>query len=238
MIKLKNKCMNPFFKRAYNTAFTLLEILIVIALLALIITAFIVLINPKLQINKANDSNRKNDLAIFKKALEDYYNDHNCYPKPIEVCYSGTDNGDLLTKKTCFVCGKEKTSPSFSPYLNKLPCDPKHPTKKYFYQVDNTSCPTLFKIYSDFDNENDPVTNMLGCGNGGCGVAPDFGYDYGETSPNTELNKTAFFFCLTKTSTCDNCLYYENCLDNSNCLQIFATFDLCCKQKPKPVGCP
>lgn len=230
--------MDPLSKKNHNTAFTLLEILIVIALLALVITAFIVLINPKLQIDKANDNKTKNDLAIFKKALEDYYNDRNCYPSPKQICYAGSLNGNPVNKNPCYVCGNENTSPDFSPYLKRLPCDPKHPAKKYLYQVDKVSCPTWFKIYADFDTTNDPAIYTLGCGNGGCGVPPKYGYDYGETSPNTELNKTSFFYCLTKTSTCDNCLDYQNCLNNTNCLQIFATFDLCCQSRPKPVGCP
>ncbi len=58
-----------------NKSFTLVEILIVAAIITIIATIAIVLFNPWQQIAKGYDTRRKNDLSQLNKALEDYYND-------------------------------------------------------------------------------------------------------------------------------------------------------------------
>lgn len=81
-------------------AFTLMELLIIIALIAIIATVVLILLNPWQQIAKAQDSRRKNDLATFRKVLEDYYNDKGCYPKPNEVCAIQAANRVIIPKWT------------------------------------------------------------------------------------------------------------------------------------------
>jgi four helix bundle suffix protein len=123
-------------------SFTLMEILIFIALIALLATALLVLLNPKKQIEKAWDGKRKKELNTLQKVFEDWYNDKNCYPKPQEICYQ------VISETEGYICGNENSSPNFSPYLNKIPCDPQHPSRKYLYQVDNSQCPSGYKIYA------------------------------------------------------------------------------------------
>lgn len=140
-------------KSSFKWGFTLLEILIFIALFAILAVAVFVLMDPFSQIKKANDAKRKKDLDTLKKAFEDYYNDKGCYPKPEEVCYPGTirnvcEGGSTYTRKVrskiCFICGKEEKPiqfDNFKPYLDNLPCDPEHPRKKYVYEVEVKNCP-------------------------------------------------------------------------------------------------
>lgn len=122
-------------KMKNNRAFTLMEVLVVIGLIALLLTAALILFNPKRQIERAWDAQRKHDLATLRKVIEDYYNDKNRYPNAAEICYPDTlqQVGDVCS---CFICGKASGSPSFSPYLTLLPCDPEHPAKNYFYEYD------------------------------------------------------------------------------------------------------
>jgi len=159
------------------------------------------------QINKGQDGKRKHELTQLNKVFEDYYNDKQCYPKPGEVCYN------TISPTTCNICGNESAPPSFSifsPYLSRLPCDPRQPTKKYLYQVDNSSCPTWYRIYTTLSNTVDPVIVSVGCSNG-CGPTDDKSYNYGVTSPNTDLEKNFInqYACLP--GGCAYCCYGPDC---------------------------
>lgn len=212
-----------------------MELLIVIALIALIAAGLMVLINPMQQFAKSHDAKRKLELDTLRKAFEDYYNDRGCYPKPEEVCYDQPQNVcDTLkttTSRVCHICGLESTPTEFSkfsPYLNSLPCDPQHPSKDYLYQVEikcdrdpdvcaesvlNCSvCPKWYKIFTDFSTKNDKDSANTGCYEGGCGLIKPpplystLGYDYGITSGNISLlSSGAVWACHYKTSCGGGC---------------------------------
>ena len=81
---------------------TLIEILIVVALLMLILMAIFKVFN--VDISRTKDAQRKSDLRDIKWAFEDYYNDHQTYPPESFLADCGGD--------------------SLMPYLKKVPCDP------------------------------------------------------------------------------------------------------------------
>lgn len=198
-------------------AFTLMEILIVVALLVILATALLVTLNPMAQINKGQDSKRKHELTQLNKVFEDYYNDKGCYPKTSEICYPSTESGYNPSEDTkCYLCGNISGSPQINVYLSLLPCDPQQPTKKYLYQVDNNSCPFWYRIYTDLSLSNyvnnDPATEEVGCYSQSCGPAPDYSYDYGVSSPNIDLEK-AINFAYCATSGCNACGSYQDCLN-------------------------
>ena len=206
---------NLFLKRLEKLksprGFTLMEFLIVIALIALLATALLILFNPKKQIEKAWDAKRKNQLSELKKVLEDWYNDKNCYPKTSEICFDSP-----TANNTCHICGNQSTSPSFSPYLSSLPCDPQSPKKDYLYQVDNLTCPNWYRVYADLSLSdylnNDPATEEVGCYNQSCGPSPNYNYDYGISSPNIDLERSVnFSYCAT--TGCNICGSYQDCLN-------------------------
>jgi len=230
--------VNPSSIRT-NPCFTLMEILIIIGLVALLATVALVLLNPKNQIAKAWDAKRKSDLNTLRKVFEDYYNDHGCYPTPDKVCYNSPNivSGTYI----CNICGTEPTSPSFSPYLSKLPCDPQHPTYKYLYQVDSLSCPKWFRVYSVLSSVWSRETDDIGCGEGGCGPPPAYGYDYGVSSPNISFQKTPFFYCYLNTNSCGICSGsggdYYYCYSNPSCVKIYPTRNDCCANHRGAWGC-
>ncbi|MDH7475904.1 MAG: prepilin-type N-terminal cleavage/methylation domain-containing protein [Microgenomates group bacterium] len=156
-------------------SFTIIELLIVVTLIVLLAAASLSLLNPVKQLKKAWDSRRKADLSTMQKAFEDFYNDKNHYPLASDVCYGPNvinENGVC----SCFICGWEKDTPDFSPYLRKLPCDPQHPQKAYYYQYDcSVTFPNWFKICT-FLNEL-PASTV---------------YNYGVASPNVNADS-----CLT-----------------------------------------
>jgi type II secretory pathway pseudopilin PulG len=179
-------------------AFTLMEILIFIALIALLATALLTSLNPFSQIQKAWDAKRKKDLEVLNKAFEDYYNDKGCYPLPEEVCYPGTiknvcqgvGSSRTVRSKICYICGNEappEKFDNFKSYLSKIPCDPEHPKKNYLYEVEikncpassgcqnsecGNQCPSWYRIYTRLSKLTDSDSIYTGCAGGGCGIAP------------------------------------------------------------------
>ena len=71
--------------------FTLVELLIVIALIAILSVAVLATINPIEQSNKAKDSTVQNDAAEVMNAYERYYTVKNTYP------WMDTDNSTTVT---------------------------------------------------------------------------------------------------------------------------------------------
>ena len=69
-----------FFKGPKAGGFTLVELLIVIALIAILSVAVLATINPIEQTNKARDAKFKNDTAEVLSAYERFYASQNSYP--------------------------------------------------------------------------------------------------------------------------------------------------------------
>jgi len=257
-------------KLTRNSSFTLVELLIVIGLLAAILFVAIILINPIQQIGKANDARRKSDLAMLKKSFEEYYNDKGCYPKPNQVCYgtiSNLCNANRVITQTCYICGNEAGSPDFSPWVPKLPCDPEHARLKYMYQSEGNktsfcnddpltagkTCPTWFRIYSDFSNDEDSDSAALGCSDGGCGPgrpppalpALPYGFDYGVASPNEKPETSTAFACAAEDNSCQICGTSTDCQDPDiapACIgrPLYNSCRSCCQETGfcNPASCP
>lgn len=233
----KDCCRSPFLTASVELGFTLMEVLLVIALIVLILTALLILFNPKKQIERGWDGKRKKEIDTLAKVFEDYYNDKNCYPKPSEVCVPDTEDTLSTGNIICKICGSDPNSPNFEPYLSSLPCDPQYPSKYYLYEVDNNSCPSFFRIYAKLSNKRDVDIEKAGCSSG---CAPE-GYvdisnfdeekvfNYGKTSPNTSLTTTDNPFdqyaCNKNDGRCIQCCYQE-AIDNGNC------------PMPDPIVCP
>lgn len=153
-----------------HSGLTLIEWLIVVAIIAILIIIIFVHINPLRERNRASDSNRKSDLNRIKIAMEDYYGDYDCYPTPAP--------GDLLP------CGGD-TDTDFRPYLGTIPCDP-DTDQAYSYYPEDEDCPSYYRLYTNLRWIQDSIIYQLGCySTGGCG--PDGSYNYGVSSPNVGL---------------------------------------------------
>lgn len=132
-----------FYHNSSPKGFTLIQMLIDLAILAVLLTFLILLIDPIAQLKKARDATRKHDTIQIKNALDTYYNDHNCYPSTIPY---GQEWREFDTV-----------------YMVKVPQDPdcgSNPAYCYLYQVDlNDTCPQWNVIYT---KQSKPV-DKIGC---------------------------------------------------------------------------
>jgi len=163
-----NKSMDLAKKNLKNhkkCGFTLIEVLIVVAILGLILMLFF-LTNFR-QLSKGRDGHRKADLEKIRVAFEDYYNDNECYP----------DTNVLVD------CDGD----SFRPYLELIACDPLT-GEPYVYIPNDDPC-SGYKVLVKLENRDDPNIEGVGCDpEVGCGYEdPDynFGISQGTTMPGS-----------------------------------------------------
>lgn len=152
--------MKPIFKN-FQRGLTLIELLIALAIVAIII--LLMLLGQGLQLSRGEDARRKSDLAKLKVAFEDYYNDHNCYPPQ-----------SLLQR-----CG----SADLSPYVGKIPCDPRT-RQPYPYYLDSRC--SWYALYTTLGDTGDPVISTLGC-SPTCGIT---GQSYNYVQSNGSLTSS------------------------------------------------
>jgi type II secretion system protein G len=103
-------------------AFTLLELLVVIAVIGVLIA--IILPNLIGMRERARDSKRKNDLAQLKTALRIYFNDYNSYPQASidqKICCSDPS--------TCAACVGSIFEIGGQTYSKDLPENYTYPTR-------------------------------------------------------------------------------------------------------------
>ena len=157
-----------------HKGFTLIELLIAFAILTvLIVISWMVWKN---QINKANDTKRKEDIKLIQTAFEEYYSDNDQYP-PANIL--NNCNGEEL-----------------NPYLDSIPCDPVT-NNPYCYVIDTeNSTYQTFRILASFQNTSDSIISELNCD------GPDFcGWE--EECASTGDNKYNFGLSSTNVTVAD-----------------------------------
>lgn len=121
--------------------FTLVELLIVIAIIGILAMIVVLSLRGGTQIQKARDARRKGDLSKVSRCLEEYNNDHGYY-------LSGT----------LYSCG----STSLSPCLPAIPCDTYRSNEAYAYQTDGSTKPGWYKLYTHLEYTADPIISSAG----------------------------------------------------------------------------
>jgi len=147
-----------FLDKRNKKGFTLTELLIVVSIILFL--AALIIFYLRNQIFKGNDVKRKADLHKITIAMEEYEKDHDCYP-----------TADLI------IC---KPGTGLKPYLNKIPCD-LATNASYFTEVEDSTCPSWYRIYINLENQKDQDIEKIGC-TYGCG--PEYAYSFFVSSPN------------------------------------------------------
>ncbi|MGI6278508.1 MAG: type II secretion system protein [Patescibacteria group bacterium] len=197
--------------RFKTKGFTLIEWLIVIAIISILLIIVFAHVNPLRERDRATDSRRKADLDRISIALEEFYSDHDCYPSQ--------ETFNLRE--------------GLRPYLSQTPRDP-DTNEPYAYIPEDSSCPQYYRVYANLRWQDDSAINEVGC-EGGCG--PDGIYNYGTASPGVGLvtgetttgcSGSGCYYCqedLDSTCACnrsgeDQCggtIPAEYCFDDSSC---------------------
>lgn len=128
-----------FLSKRFKNGFTLTELLIVIALLIILITILIGILNPIALVGKAKDAERKRDLDAIKKTFEEYYNDNEVYPLDVH---------EWNIKSNC-----EKNLVDNFKYLYPWPCDPDG--EPYLILISDEG--DSFRVLVDLENKSDVV---------------------------------------------------------------------------------
>lgn len=133
-------------------AFTLIELLITISIIAILIT---IAIGAYASMTKnSRDAKRQSDLAVIQSALEQYKADQNFYP-PV-----GTANGSLSLNTT----GGTNTLINFAntkTYLRQVPKETLTGHTQYCYVASPASCTTACTTYTLYANmENSANANL------------------------------------------------------------------------------
>lgn len=149
--------MTKSLQQSSVAGFTLGELLIAVVLVALLF--FAVIFNWRRQIDRGYDAIRKKHLSDIKRAFEEYYNDHGCYPA-IDVM----DNPDD--------CG----STNLQPYLAAVPCDPVKKTVYLYTPLGGDPC-SGYRTLAGLEDTSDSDIARLGCsGVTGCGFGATYNY--------------------------------------------------------------
>ncbi len=137
--------------RKGTSAFTLLELMIVIVILGVL--AGLISGNFINSLKKGRDTRRKEDLQNIQKALELYYEDKKAYPNTNQLIF-----GSPLCETN--PCGSTKT------YMQLIPKDT-NPACNYYYVSDGTQ----YQLYSYLENDQDqgPGVKQSGYSNS-CGT--------------------------------------------------------------------
>jgi prepilin-type N-terminal cleavage/methylation domain-containing protein len=112
--------MNPAPRK---NAFTLLEVLLVVAAVGILAAIVIVAINPQRQLEKTRDAERQSEVNTLYDAIQQYNIDNNGYPSPVanlsdheaaEICQDGTSDPSCINL----------TNDLVETYLAAIPSDP------------------------------------------------------------------------------------------------------------------
>ncbi len=163
-----------------SSSFTLIELLIVVAIIGILAALIIVSLNIVLP--KARDARRKADLSEIQKALAEYYINNGAYPPSASTTGGWCTN---ISNQT-FASGNNSVKAALLQYMSSVPQDPLYANtnKDYFYSLGygcgTTQCYGLAAVMENAQNANGSISS------GGCVM-----------NPNNQPNNTTFNYIVS-----------------------------------------
>lgn len=124
---------------AIKKGFTLVELIVVIAIITILLTATFFVVNPYAQIEKGQDARRLSDLKTIKESLDVYFHDNDQFPLAGAITFGS----------------------SFGTYLQKVPNDPRGSSwSNYLYFTDSSATkPQWFVVFARL-SQYAPTSNV------------------------------------------------------------------------------
>ena len=164
----KFNSQNTSFVLLKSKGFSLVEVIIVVALIGVLAGGLITILDPAGQLKGSRDSKRKADLKQIQAALELYRADQGSYPDSTDAEF-GNDVANYNSNSS-FVDNPVSVQVT---YLQTVPKDPKSPNGHYYYCTSRACGVTNgYRIYSCLEKTNDPdkatgtPPAYLGCASG------------------------------------------------------------------------
>ena len=158
--------------RNYQKEFTLLELLIVIAIIGIL--ASLLVVNFTGIRERSRDAQRKSNLRQIQSALELYRADNGKYPNAVNASIK---NCPTIGTKTDFGNAEAGTNPCGTIYLKKVPKDPSSSVSynngEYYYEVSGANN-TSYELASCIENANDTDQNVTQTSPGGSGTCSKY----------------------------------------------------------------
>lgn len=123
---------------SHNTGFTLIEILVTLTILAALATGMVLTLNPKEQIDKAENASRINNLKEIKNAIQLYYDDKKCYPSQNSSLTQALRDGGTWQEDGVI-------------YMQRVPKE--NDARSIVYLTDSTACPQWNVVFSKLANK-------------------------------------------------------------------------------------
>lgn len=141
-------------KKKNFTAFTLIELLIVIAIIGVLATLIVANFNAARE--RARDATRKSDLRNIQTALRVYYNDYGrnpCSTNAFQIRGCSV-HASCTSVNACTWGGEFAIASTGQVYMSTLPNDPQTPDRSYHYELDAAD-PEVYTIKACLENAND-----------------------------------------------------------------------------------
>jgi prepilin-type N-terminal cleavage/methylation domain-containing protein len=124
--------------------FTLIELILTVAIIGILATVSVMLINPQRQLAKSRDTQRKTDLYSIASAVYQYSSEHS---GALPDTDGDPDTSNFPTSATCIgtnpgcynLAAAGETETIVPTYLATMPTDP----------VDGEAGDTLYRVYKD-----------------------------------------------------------------------------------------
>jgi len=198
----------------YRKGVTFVELLVVFSLVTVLAVTAIALINPKKQLEKAWDAQKKRDVYAMGRSFEEYYNDNGVYPGSKACDDSPLTLDDMCT---CHICQFKNIG--LPTYLKSAVCNFQNAAQKYLYLYDcvTPTKPTWYEICGTLNNPDNKDQIIASR------------YNFGISSPNKKFtyclsgcmaDDSQFKYCF-KTSSgnpiCNGCGTTEECYLLNRC---------------------